>query len=59
MGFTGIAVAQCAQFVTRFLVSLTFMKFTKNKKISDHNKEPFFSKMTFRHLDYQVKICFH
>ena len=59
MGFQGIAIAQCLQFISRFLTSLTFMKVTKNHKIRDYNQEPFFSRLTFHNLWYQLNICFH
>lgn len=56
MGFTGLAIASSAQFISRWVCSMLFMKFCDNKKITDHATEPFFSAVTFSELGHQARM---
>ena len=57
MGFDGICITMSLSLSARWVGSMLYMRFTSNKKITDHNTEPFFTRLTIQHLGYQVKIC--
>jgi Na+-driven multidrug efflux pump len=52
MGFTGLAIASSAQFTSRWVCSVLFMKFNENHKITDHSNVPFFSKVSVQDLPF-------
>lgn len=57
MGFTGLCIASFAQFFTRWVATLVFMKMTSNPKIRSQKDVPFFTKATITDLGFQAKIA--
>jgi MATE family multidrug resistance protein len=57
MGFTGLCMASSAQFFTRWLATVAFMKMTSNPKISKQANVPFFCKASISDLGFQAKIA--
>lgn len=52
LGFVGICAASLTCFVSRTIITQSFLRFVKNPKITDHNNEPIFSVQSITDLGY-------